>query len=313
MRVGHSLSSCTIRIDYAVINSSNSPFLNLEGCRVSMVDTPGFDDTYESDVQILQRISKWLEISYRDPKAVLAGVIYLHDISHDRFNNTDRKNLEIFNHLCGNAALDKVILGTTKWQRVTTAEGESREARLTTEFWKPMIDKGSQVRRFQHSQESALEFIEDILRRVVSNDILAVRKKLVSEERLPEERVTNAVKVSLNNVLAIVEELAKILAETNASKVALNNVLAIQKELVDEGKSLVETNAGKVALMYAVQQKQDIEKALKALKAELANVRDPEVRAKLEQLRERKEALEKDMKALKVHWARRLSRFLCII
>ena len=32
-------------------------------CRITLVDTPGFDDTYISDEEILRRIVDWLESS----------------------------------------------------------------------------------------------------------------------------------------------------------------------------------------------------------------------------------------------------------
>jgi hypothetical protein len=58
MVVGHDLSSCTSTLQYAVVDPSP-----LEGHRVIIVDTPGFDDTYEDDVEILRRIAVWLASS----------------------------------------------------------------------------------------------------------------------------------------------------------------------------------------------------------------------------------------------------------
>ena len=59
MLVGHDISSCTSKVQYAVID--NPP--PLEGHRVIIVDTPSFDDTYEDDVEILRRIAVWLASS----------------------------------------------------------------------------------------------------------------------------------------------------------------------------------------------------------------------------------------------------------
>ena len=59
MCVGHDLSSCTSALQYAVID--NPP--PLKDHRVIIVDTPGFDDTYEDDVEILRRIAVWLASS----------------------------------------------------------------------------------------------------------------------------------------------------------------------------------------------------------------------------------------------------------
>jgi hypothetical protein len=35
----------------------------LKGYRLVLLDTPGFDDTHKEDVEILERIAKWLEAS----------------------------------------------------------------------------------------------------------------------------------------------------------------------------------------------------------------------------------------------------------
>lgn len=40
------------------------PSGDIEGRRVVIVDTPGFDDTYIDDSEILRRIAVWLATSY---------------------------------------------------------------------------------------------------------------------------------------------------------------------------------------------------------------------------------------------------------
>jgi hypothetical protein len=62
MRVGHDMTSCTSKLEYAVIDPiPNHP--HLKDHRVVIVDTPGFDDTYVDDVEILRRIAVWLASS----------------------------------------------------------------------------------------------------------------------------------------------------------------------------------------------------------------------------------------------------------
>ena len=55
VEVGHDLDSCTASIRHVII-----PHPTDEGRRIILVDTPGFDDTYTPDVEILKRISLWL-------------------------------------------------------------------------------------------------------------------------------------------------------------------------------------------------------------------------------------------------------------
>ena len=55
MRVGHELRSCTFEVKHVIV-----PHPEDESRRIILVDTPGFDDTYIEDVEILRRISLWL-------------------------------------------------------------------------------------------------------------------------------------------------------------------------------------------------------------------------------------------------------------
>jgi len=64
LEVGQRMTSCTSQPRPVVIDPIPG-FPNLEGRRLVLVDTPGFDDTYQEDVEILKRIAKWLENSYR--------------------------------------------------------------------------------------------------------------------------------------------------------------------------------------------------------------------------------------------------------
>ena len=62
MTVGHSLVSCTTHLATAAIDPiPGHP--RLKGRRLVIVDTPGFDDTFKEDVEILRRIAEWLETS----------------------------------------------------------------------------------------------------------------------------------------------------------------------------------------------------------------------------------------------------------
>ena len=62
--VGHDLKSCTAQLT-PVFWPIPEP-AHLQGKRLILVDTPGFDDTYTSDSEILRRIAMWLASSYVD-------------------------------------------------------------------------------------------------------------------------------------------------------------------------------------------------------------------------------------------------------
>ena len=62
MTVGHMLTSCTAHLEPVVVDPGQR-FPSLKNYRVIIVDTPGFDDTFVGDVEILKRIATWLTTS----------------------------------------------------------------------------------------------------------------------------------------------------------------------------------------------------------------------------------------------------------
>jgi hypothetical protein len=100
---------------------------------VYLIDTPGFDDTHRSDAKVLREIAAWLTHSYshKNDKILLNGIIYLHRISDSRMKGSAKKNLLMFEKLCGEDALKKVILVTTMWDKVPLDEAEAREKQLS--------------------------------------------------------------------------------------------------------------------------------------------------------------------------------------
>jgi len=111
----------------------------------------------------------WSASRYRKRK-VLGGVIYLHDISQDRFSGTARQHLETFNRHRRDAALNKVVLATTKWSRLSESDGSRREAELKEVPWKSMRDKGAEVLRFLGDQKSAWDIVSVILNRASESE-----------------------------------------------------------------------------------------------------------------------------------------------
>lgn len=155
-KVGHKLVSCTAEVQLVEAN--------IEGVHCILIDTPGFDDTRHSDTNTLRLIANFLEISYKEQQ-LLSGIIYFHRISDNRVGGVTAKNMRMFRSLCGDEALDHVVLCTTMWDRVDHAEAEQREAELKDDFWRDMIAAGSLVVRHNNSRESALSIVRPLLNR----------------------------------------------------------------------------------------------------------------------------------------------------
>ncbi|KAG6864614.1 hypothetical protein C0991_008262 [Blastosporella zonata] len=147
--VGHSLDAHTSTID---------PFLltTTESGRIFLVDTPGFNDTWDSDRAIVKRILDWLQTSCH-PNTKFGGIIYLYEISQSRDNPTT--NFMHPTKLSEPQAPQYVILATVKWNLVRPPVAELRESQLR-EFWAQMAARGSQMVRFDNSAESAHRILD---------------------------------------------------------------------------------------------------------------------------------------------------------
>ncbi|RMJ20287.1 hypothetical protein CDV36_000084 [Fusarium kuroshium] len=186
--VGHSLSSCRFtiggfgRVSY---DASGTQKTEMYECRlgnkqVVFFDTPGFDDTYRGDADVLADVAQVLSSAYKN-NLKLNGIIYLHRIKDERMTNAIMRNLTMFRSLCGDAAFQNVVLATTFWDELQDqSKGEDREQQLLArgEWWGYMTAKGSKNMRFHNTRESAL----DIISKVIDLDIvtLQVQEEMVN-------------------------------------------------------------------------------------------------------------------------------------
>ena len=119
----------------------------------------------------------------------IGGVLYLHDISNKRFTGTARMNLMMFRHLCGDADLDRVILGTTKWGVNTSDCDQQHEKEMRVDHWSTLLDQGAEVRQFLGTSASAWDILNVFLQRAdnargISKNVdpLQIQKAVVDED-----------------------------------------------------------------------------------------------------------------------------------
>jgi hypothetical protein len=180
------------------------------GVKITLVDTPGFNDTNRSDTEVLREIADWASAIYKE-KRLLSGIIYLHPITHTRMEGSSLKNLRMFQRLCGQKFLKNVLLTTTQWSNVDPSEGGVRENSLRNgDFWGGLIDKGATLQRFHGTRESGLELI----------------RKLMPNERKP-----------LDIQVQIVNQHMSLL-ETDAGKCINEELIALEKRQKEEIESL---------------------------------------------------------------------------
>ena len=111
----------------------------------------------------------------------LAGVIYIHKISDDRFGGLAVQNFRMFRELCGERTLKNVVLMTNMWGRVTPQQGRDREQQLKDNYFQAAIAKGAQLCRHNNTPESA----RAILRKILQNKPVALRiqRELIDEQK----------------------------------------------------------------------------------------------------------------------------------
>jgi GTPase SAR1 family protein len=175
--IGHGLRSYTQDVS---IHS-----FRCHGETIRLIDTPGFDDTTKSDVQILNNIAFWLSHAYRaEPKLLLSGIKYLHPISESKMAGTAVQNLRMMKLLCGEENLGAVWLTTTMWGHSSQERELARELELTStvEFWGGLIHLGSKVSRHHDSEASAFIIVDKIVEQN-RPAVLRIQRQMVDEHR----------------------------------------------------------------------------------------------------------------------------------
>ena len=126
----------------------------------------------------------------------------------------------MFRELCGDSSLKNVILVTNMWGEVSRDVGESREKELTSNFFKPVLDKGAQLARHHNTARSAYDIIRCIMRnRPIT---LQIQRELVDEgKNIIDTAAGEAVNKELNEQIrrhqvelkAVQEDMMKALKE----------------------------------------------------------------------------------------------------
>ncbi|KDR74818.1 hypothetical protein GALMADRAFT_249713 [Galerina marginata CBS 339.88] len=218
MKVGRTQDSCTSEVIPAYIDPIPG-FPELAGRRITIVDTPGFDDTFKTDTEILESMANWLEESYKDDGALLGGVIYVHDLSNDRFTGTAKRNLRMFREMCGDKALGKVVITTTKWKKLLIMSdardetlAEERQKELKSTHWKEILDNGASVLSFRDNNDSAWAIVSNILSRLKQTELLhiylQIQKELGDEGKMiPETAAGKELRKTLTQALEMQKQL----------------------------------------------------------------------------------------------------------
>jgi len=178
--LGHDLHSCTSEV---------MPYnFKYRGQEITLIDTPGFNDTTRSETEILKDIADWLDMTYRNPPHhKLTGIVYLQNIMDPKMYGSSLRNLKMFKDLCGENPLKNVVLVTTRWGIARKSEQEDvavkHEQELATDpdFWAPLISRGARVARFEDTEDSALMILLSLAK--FEPVVLQIQEELVDEAK----------------------------------------------------------------------------------------------------------------------------------
>ncbi|KAJ8454415.1 hypothetical protein ONZ45_g19317 [Pleurotus djamor] len=155
---------------------------------VVFVDTPSFNNTDLSDTKVLTLIAEWLQKTYKE-NIKLSGIIYTHRITDNRMAGSPLRNLRLFENLCGEDAVNNVLLATTMWNdRLTPGVGEAREQELMARYWRSMIEHGSKTARHNGTHESAWKIVDQILRNSRPRSLLLQQEMVDEKKPLPKTK-----------------------------------------------------------------------------------------------------------------------------
>jgi len=155
--VGHGLESCTSEVSTVRLS-----FPEWIASDIVFVDTPGFDHTNKTEIDILKMVADWLKTTY-EKDILLSGLVYCHRISNTQMAATSVRHLRTFEELCGKDALQNVILATTMWDEIDEATGKIEEEKMKTKYWNKMLERRSTAGRFMGTYESALQLLQPLI------------------------------------------------------------------------------------------------------------------------------------------------------
>ncbi|KAF8891111.1 hypothetical protein CPB84DRAFT_1849021 [Gymnopilus junonius] len=234
---GAPLESCTQAV--SAIRVKKHP---VHKDHIILLDTPGFDDTFKSDFQILQMISDWLVEIYKK-KARLTGILYLHRITDNRMAGSPHRNLRMFGDLCGDKAARNVVLVTTMWDKLRSRDiGDRRQEELERNFWNPMIKNGATTTQFENTVQAAWEIIDNVIIRRNEGVALLLQEEIVDLKlRLEETKAGREVYATLQALQSKQKETLEQLANRAATEDDKKIAAELHEELRNLQKELEKT------------------------------------------------------------------------
>ena len=171
----------------------------VEGRRVVLVDTPGFDNTKMSDPEVLKTVAAFLgelyakhryrivfrgyankEVFRYSARKQLIGIVYIHRTSDDENRHPGALgNLRILMELCGGREMRNVLLVVNQHSEGTLLQ-IARQFYSGTEYFKPALEMGAEesfLNVFQNANSTVKKFS------IKWPVVLKIQRELIDEGR----------------------------------------------------------------------------------------------------------------------------------
>ena len=207
----------------------------------------------------------------------LAGVIYIHRISDNRFSGISGRNFNLFRKLCGESTLKNVLLVTNMWKQDSQVVNEGREKQLSGKFFKPALDKGAKMVRHYNTAKSA----HDIIQKIINNNptVLQIQREIVDEHKniidtAAGESINRELKEQIKKHQAELRDLRKEMMEAlKAKDEEARQELEEAKRDLEEKILKIEKATKKMVANYAVE-KERAEARMREMEQELKQERE---------------------------------------
>ena len=151
--------------------------------------------------------------------------------------------------MCGDQALQNVVIVTNMWGKVTPEVGDAREQELADSFFKPAIDKGALLLRHENTAGSARDIIQGVLRKKqvtlqIQEEIVDHRKRI--EETAAGRELLRELDKQVEKRLRQLRELEKMLSQTRVDDGETQELQQEALKLREELASLIRTPNGAI-------------------------------------------------------------------
>lgn len=150
---------------------------------ITVVDTPGFDDTNRPQGEILTEITEFLATQHA-LGVPLRGVLYFHKITDNKMTGSSLTYLNLLRSLVGEDALENVVLVTSMWNMLrdeNRGQALQREQELIDNYWGPMQEKGSYVAQFDGTADSAFSLIYQLAGK--ESVVLDIQRQIMDQDQ----------------------------------------------------------------------------------------------------------------------------------